>query len=59
MVRAEHEERDDAPSGMPDGAPEPEPLGPGEDRPEGEGEPPRGADAMPGIPTEGEPPTDG
>ena len=51
------EDRDDtAPSGMPDDAPEGQPLGPEETRPDGEGDPPRGEDAMPGIPTEGEPP---
>ena len=44
----------DMPSGMPAGADEaePEPLGPGEDE-ENDGE---GADAMPGIPTEGDDP---
>ncbi len=44
----------------PDGdAPEAEPLGPAEPRPEGEGPPERGDDAMPGIPSEGEPPSGG
>ena len=48
----------DIPSGIPDGAPEPTPLGPDDEpRPEGDGEPPRGGDAMPGIPPEGEEPT--
>ena len=47
---------DDAPSGLPPDEPEEEPLGVPEARPEGEDEPERGADAMPGIPTEGEPP---
>ena len=59
MVRAESQDREDAPTGMPDGSPEAEPLGPPEERPEGDGEPPRGDEAMPGIPTEGEPPSDG
>ena len=47
----------DMPSGMPAGAddPEPEPLGTG-DR---EDEPEEGADAMPGIPTEGDDPYSG
>jgi hypothetical protein len=54
------EDRDDtAPSGMPDDAPEGQPLGPAETDPDGEGEPARGEDAMPGIPTEGEPPSGG
>jgi hypothetical protein len=54
------DERDDEPSGLPDpAAPEPPPLGPTEAAPEGEGEPRRGERAMPGIPTEGEPPSDG
>ncbi len=47
-------------TGLPDAdAPEPSPLGPTEADPEGEGEAPRGDDAMPGIPTEGEPQSDG
>jgi PAS domain S-box-containing protein len=51
---------DEAPSGLPDDAKEGQPLGPPETRPDGEGDdPPRGEDAMPGIPTEGEPPTGG
>ena len=43
----------DMPTGMPAGAdePEPEPLGPEDDDEGGEG-----ADAMPGIPTEGDDP---
>jgi hypothetical protein len=45
-------------SGLPDpDAPEPPPLGPTED--DLERETGRGEDAMPGIPTEGEPPTSG
>lgn len=47
---------DAAPSGLPPDEPEEVPLGVTEARPEGEDEPERGADAMPGIPTEGEPP---
>ncbi len=52
-----------APTGLP-GGPQPnedEPLGVPEARPEadGEGEPARGKHAMPGIPTEGEPPSAG
>jgi hypothetical protein len=51
------DEQDAVPSGLPDeSAPEPPPLGPPDGDPEGEGETPRGPDAMPGIPTEGEPP---
>ncbi len=44
----------DMPTGMPAGGDEaePEPLGPGDD----EEEPEEGADAMPGIPTEGDDP---
>ena len=47
---------DAAPSGLPPEEPEEAPLGVPEARPEGEDEPDRGADAMPGIPSEGEPP---
>ena len=46
----------DMPTGMPQGADEEDPLGTPEESPEGEGETPRGSDAQPGIPTEGEPP---
>ena len=46
----------EAPSGMPDDRPESDPLGVPEASPEGEDEPARGEDAMPGIPSEGEPP---
>ena len=47
----------DMPTGMPAGSDEtePEPLGPGA----GEDEPEEGADAMPGIPTEGDDPYSG
>ncbi|MDX6724814.1 MAG: hypothetical protein QOD73_3218 [Solirubrobacteraceae bacterium] len=47
---------DDAPSGLPPDQAEEEPLGVPEAKPEGEDEPARGPDAMPGIPTDGEPP---
>jgi hypothetical protein len=47
---------EEAPSGLPPDQPEEEPLGVPDAAPEGEDEPQRGADAMPGIPTEGEPP---
>ena len=44
-------------TGLPDpDAPEPEPLGTTSTDPDGEGRPARGADAMPGIPAEGEDP---
>ena len=46
----------DAPSGLPDDAEESTPLGTTEEAPEGDAEPQRGEDAMPGIPTGGEPP---
>jgi hypothetical protein len=45
------------PSGMPDGSPEPEPLGSPD--PDLEDAPEKGPAAMPGIPTEGEPPDAG
>ena len=48
-----------APSGLPADEPEEEPLGVPEAEPEGEDEPQRGSDAMPGIPTEGDPPDAG
>lgn len=53
--------RDDAPTGLPDEEPDDVPLGVDDPDPEpdGEGATPRGDDAMPGIPTEGEPQTDG
>ena len=44
----------DTPSGMPDGGDEITPMGPDESDPEGEGETPRGDDAQPGIPEDGE-----
>ncbi|MEA2275950.1 MAG: hypothetical protein QOI62_2765 [Solirubrobacteraceae bacterium] len=59
MVHDERE-RDDAPTGLPPDQPEEQPLGVPEARPEGEDDdPPRGPEAMPGIPTEGEPPLAG
>ena len=52
--------RDDAmPTGLPDAdAPEDDPLG-NPDAAQDEAEAPHGEDAMPGIPSEGEPPTGG
>jgi hypothetical protein len=50
---------DDAPSGLPPEEPEEAPLGVPEARPDGEDDPARGPDAMPGIPTEGDPPDAG
>jgi hypothetical protein len=47
---------EEAPSGLPPDQPEEQPLGVPDAAPEGEDEPRRGEDAMPGIPTEGEPP---
>jgi hypothetical protein len=49
----------DAPSGLPPEESEEAPLGVPDARPEGEAEPDRGAGAMPGIPTEGDPPDAG
>jgi hypothetical protein len=58
------EEPDDfeALSGVREGIPpelEDTPLGTSETQPEGEGEPRRGPEAMPGIPTDGDPPSGG
>jgi hypothetical protein len=50
---------DDSPSGLPPDEPEDTPLGVPEAHPEGEDEPDRGTGAMPGIPTEGDPPDAG
>ena len=50
---------DGAPSGLPPDEPEEGPMGVAEAHPEGEDERDRGPDAMPGIPTEGEPPAVG
>jgi hypothetical protein len=49
----------DAPTGLPEDAPEGDPLGPREVAPEGEAPPRQGEEHMPGIPTEGEPPSAG
>jgi hypothetical protein len=59
MESSERDEASEAPSGLPEDAPEADPLGPSDARPEGDDEPPRGGEAMPGIPTEGEPPSGG
>ena len=58
MSSQENDRDDEAPSGLPDGD-EAQPLGVPEARPEGEDDSERGEDAMPGIPTQGEPPTSG
>ena len=51
-----HEENEEqAPSGVAQEGSEPPPMGGEETDPEGEGEARRGEEAMPGIPTEGEP----
>jgi hypothetical protein len=50
---------DDAPSGLPPDEPEESPLGVPEAQPDGADERPRGPGAMPGIPTEGDPPDAG
>jgi len=49
--------QDDAPTGLPPDGPQDDPLG----VPDAEGDDPprRGPEAMPGIPTEGEPPSAG
>jgi hypothetical protein len=49
----------DGPSGLPDQAEEATPLGTDDADPDGEGDRARGAEAMPGIPTGGEPPDAG
>jgi len=49
----------DAPSGLPPDQPEETPLGVPKPRPEGDDEPARGPGAIPGIPTEGDPPDAG
>lgn len=46
----------DAPTGLPDAAGEEAPLGTDDEAPEGADAPQRGEEAMPGIPTGGEPP---
>ena len=55
----EHRDDDDIPSGIRDDAIEEEPLGPTETDPDHDAAAERGEGAMPGIPTEGEPPTSG
>jgi hypothetical protein len=60
MAEHEHDQsRTDSPSGLPPDQPEEEPLGVQDAEPEGEDKPPRGPEAMPGIPTEGDPPDAG
>ena len=59
MARIETTASEEAPSGLPPDQPEEEPLGVPDAAPEGDEEPQRGEDAMPGIPTEGEPPAAG
>jgi hypothetical protein len=49
------ETQDEVPTGMPEGQPEEGPLGVDEADPEGDKIEP-GPEAMPGVPTEGEPP---
>jgi hypothetical protein len=46
-------------SGLPDEKSDDVPLGVEDSDPDGEGDAPRGEDAMPGIPTDEEPQTDG
>jgi hypothetical protein len=56
---AETDRDEDAPTGLPTQSYEAVPLGTTEERPDGEDDPPRGENAMPGIPTGGEPPSAG
>ena len=49
----------DGPTGLPTDEHDAAPLGTTEEAPDGEGRPRRGTDAMPGIPTGGEPPNAG
>jgi hypothetical protein len=57
---AEPERREgEAPSGMPTDEHDVAPLGTTEEDPDGEDRPRRGTEAMPGIPTGGEPPNAG
>jgi len=56
--RDEPREAPATPTGLADGS-EDQPLGVQHAEPEDEGEHERGPDAMPGIPTEGEPPSAG
>ena len=55
----ERPEHEGAPTGLPTESYEAVPLGTTEEAPEGEGEPRRGENSMPGIPTEGDPPSAG
>jgi hypothetical protein len=50
---------DEALSGLPPDQPEEQPLGVPEARPDADEAPPRGPDAMPGIPSDGDPPDAG
>ena len=60
MAEHEHEPSGgEPPSGLPPDQPEEEPLGVRQAEPDGEDETPRGPEAMPGIPTEGDPPDAG
>jgi hypothetical protein len=59
MADQESPHTGEAPSGLPPDQPEEEPLGVPHASPEGEGERDRGDDAMPGVPSEGEPPAAG
>ena len=56
MARIQPTASEESPSGLPPDQPEEEPLGVPDATPEGDDDPRRGEDAMPGIPTEGEPP---
>ena len=55
----ERDPEGEAPSGLPGEDVEPAPLGTPEASPEAHGEPGRGEEAMPGLPTAGEPPASG
>ena len=57
---AEQDRQDgEGPTGLPTDEHDAAPLGPTEAAPDGDAEPRRGTDAMPGIPTGGEPPNAG
>ena len=55
----EHPDDDDIPTGVREDSIEEQPLGPTETDPDHDAPNERGPDAMPGIPSEGEPPTSG
>ena len=55
----EHPDDDDIPTGVREDAVEEQPLGPPETDPDHDAAGERGPDTMPGIPSEGEPPTSG